>query len=209
MSTQRLVLPAVLLSTLVLAGCPKKPAPPPPAPAAPAVNQDSINRERARRDSIDAAERARRDSIAAAERVAADAAARRERMAKMMADARNLIMAPVYFEFDRAELSDAARAALDAKLPLLNANPNLRIRAAGNTDSRGSDEYNLALGQRRAAAVKRYLAQHGIDAARIDLISFGEERPAVPGESEDAWAKCRRADFEIVAGGESLVLPNQ
>jgi peptidoglycan-associated lipoprotein len=200
-------IPAALLAcAAVFAAC-SKPAPP-PAPVAPPVNQDSINRARARQDSIDAAERARRDSIAAAERAAADAAARRERMAAMMATARNTLMAPVYFDFDKSDLTVAGKAALDAKLPLLNANASLRFRIAGNTDSRGSDEYNLALGQRRAAAAKRYLTDHGIDASRIDLISYGEERPAMQGDTEDAWSKNRRDEFEITTGLDNLKLPN-
>jgi peptidoglycan-associated lipoprotein len=80
---------------------------------------------------------------------------------------------------------------------------------AGNTDNRGSDEYNLALGQRRAAEVKRYLIARGIDASRIDVVSFGEERPAASGDNEDAWAKNRRDEFEIIAGANPFKLPNR
>ena len=125
----------------------------------------------------------------------------------MMNEARSALTAAIYFDYDAAEISDQARAILDAKLPLLNANTGLRIRVAGHTDSRGSDEYNLALGQRRAAATKRYLTQRGIDASRIDVVSFGEERPAMDGEGEEAFSRNRRAEFEIVSGGETLTLP--
>jgi peptidoglycan-associated lipoprotein len=126
----------------------------------------------------------------------------------MLAEARAALTAPVYFEYDAAEITSEARALLDAKLPLLSANPSVRIRIAGHTDSRGSDEYNLALGQRRASATKAYLTQRGIDASRIDIVSFGEERPAAEGEDESAWSRNRRAEFEVVGGGESMTLPS-
>ncbi len=77
-------------------------------------------------------------------------------------------------------------------------------RIAGHCDERGSDEYNIALGRRRAEAAKRYLTDRGIDASRIETSSFGRERPAVQGTTEDAWSKNRRDEFEITAGGESL-----
>jgi peptidoglycan-associated lipoprotein len=204
--TPRLVLASVAaLSCLAVGACKKKPATAPtPAP----VNQDSINAANARRDSIaradqaarDAAdrERARNDSIARA-RAAADAA---------IADARRTIENPVYFEFDQSTLTGDDISKLDAKIPLLNANPNLRIRVSGHTDSRGSDEYNMALGQRRAASAKRYLTQHGIATARIETVSFGEERPAAQGTDEASMAQNRRSEFEIIAGGDSITLPS-
>ena len=77
----------------------------------------------------------------------------------------------------------------------------------GHTDERGSDEYNLALGQRRAATVKRYLIDHGIADARIETISYGEERPVAQGNDESAWSQNRRAEFEITAGGQTLRKP--
>ena len=87
------------------------------------------------------------------------------------------------------------------------ANAGMRIRIAGHTDERGSDEYNLALGQRRAAAAKRYLIAQGIDEARIDVVSFGEERPMVEGSDESAWSQNRRDEFEIVVGGDAIRVP--
>ncbi len=105
------------------------------------------------------------------------------------------------------ELSGDGRSTLDAKLPILRANAGLRLRIAGNTDERGSDEYNLALGQRRAASVKRYLSDQGIDSGRMDIISYGEERPVVTESSEEGWRMNRRAEFEITAGGDALVAP--
>jgi peptidoglycan-associated lipoprotein len=82
----------------------------------------------------------------------------------------------------------------------LTANPGIRLRISGHADSRGSDEYNLALGQRRASAAKRYLTDRGIDAGRIDVTSRGEESPTCTEESEGCWSQNRRGEFEIVAG---------
>ena len=80
-------------------------------------------------------------------------------------------------------------------------------RIAGNADERGSDEYNLALGNRRGAAAKRYLTSKGVDGGRLEVVSYGEERPANPGHDEGAYAENRRDDFEITAGGDNLVQP--
>ncbi|MBK6488613.1 MAG: OmpA family protein [Gemmatimonadetes bacterium] len=148
------------------------------------------------------AEKRRADSVAAAA-AAAEAAARE----RALASTRATLAAAVYFEYDSDELSGDARSTLDAKLPILRANAGLRLRIAGNTDERGSDEYNLALGQRRAASVKRYLSDQGIDSGRMDIISYGEERPVVTESSEEGWRMNRRAEFEITAGGDALVAP--
>jgi peptidoglycan-associated lipoprotein len=191
------VVPVALLVIAAAAACSKK-QPPAPAPApAPAPNQDSINAEQARRDSIARAEQARRDSIARAQ-------AEAERLRAAREAATRTLTQVIYFEFDSDALSDASKAALDAKIPLLNASPAVRLRVAGHTDERGSDEYNMALGQRRAAAAKRYLTQHGIGEDRIEIISFGEERPAAEGHDESAWSQNRRDEFEITAGADQI-----
>jgi len=121
--------------------------------------------------------------------------------------AREALLAPVYFDFDHSELRPDQRAVLDAKLPVMKANPGVRIRIEGNADERGSDEYNLALGMRRAQATRKYLIDNGIDAARIDVASNGEEKPVCQGHDEDCWKQNRRDEFLIVAGGSSLVAP--
>jgi peptidoglycan-associated lipoprotein len=113
----------------------------------------------------------------------------------------------VRFEYDASEVTAEGRAALDAKLPVLRTNTALRIRISGHTDSRGSDEYNLALGLRRASSARKYLSDRGIDVSRIDVVSFGEERPAASGEDEGSWSQNRRAEFEILSGSESLRVP--
>lgn len=105
------------------------------------------------------------------------------------------VMDTVYFEFDQATLTDLAKETLVRNAEWLRSNPNARIQVEGNADERGTPEYNLALGERRAAAVKSYLASLGIDGNRLVTISYGEERPADHAHGEDAWAKNRRVDF--------------
>ncbi len=190
------VAPALLFVVAAIAACGKKPETA-PAPEPAPVNQDSIDAARARADSIAAAEAARRDSIARAQ-------AEADRLRAEHQAALATLTAPIYFDFDSDALTSQASAALDAKLGILNANPDTRIRIAGNTDERGSDEYNLALGQRRAAQAKRYLTQRGVADSRIDIISYGEERPAADGHDESAWSQNRRDEFEITGGGQQL-----
>jgi peptidoglycan-associated lipoprotein len=103
----------------------------------------------------------------------------------------------IYFEFDAYSLQSDARNRLEQNAQYMREHPQARIEVQGNCDDRGSTEYNLALGQRRAEAARRYLVNLGIDAGRIDTISFGEENPAVRGHSETAWAKNRRDDFVL------------
>ena len=127
--------------------------------------------------------------------------------ARKVAAARASLLATIYFEYDADDLRDDARATLDDKLKVLNANPQLRIRISGHCDDRGSDEYNIALGRRRAETAKRYLTDRGIDASRIETTTFGRERPEVPGSGEESWARNRRDAFEIIAGGDQLRAP--
>ncbi|HNH47335.1 MAG TPA: peptidoglycan-associated lipoprotein Pal [Myxococcota bacterium] len=107
----------------------------------------------------------------------------------------------VYFDYDSAVLSAEAKRGLDANLQLLKEYPELRLEVQGHCDERGSTEYNLALGDRRANAVRKYLKAAGIAASRVKIISYGEERPLRPGESEDSWSQNRRAEF-VVEGGD-------
>ena len=99
----------------------------------------------------------------------------------------------VNFEFDSAELSGSARSTLNRQSAFLSVNPDLMIVIEGHADERGTREYNLALGERRATAVRDYLVAKGINAARVRTVSYGKERPAVSGSDEAAWAKNRRA----------------
>ncbi len=186
-------LPVLTLAAVSLMACSRKQ---PSMADVPPITIDTVAMPT---DSVDM-DAMRRDSLAR------EAAMRAERE-RQMAEARNTMMAAIYFDFDRSDLTAEARSTLDAKLPIMNANPGMQIRIVGNTDERGSDEYNLALGQRRAAAAKRYLTQQGIAPDRIEIISYGEERPAAEGTGESVWAQNRRAEFEIIAGGEEIALP--
>ena len=200
MLKSRIAVMALIGVSLAAGACRKKPV----AAPVPVVNQDSINAENARRAERDRLDQMRRDSLAREQSRADSIRMAREGMDRSMADARATLTNPVMFEFDRSELTADDVARLDAKIPLLNANPGLRLRVAGHTDSRGSDEYNMALGQRRAASAKRYLTQHGIDQGRVETVSFGEERPAATGTDDSSMAQNRRAEFEIIAGGDNI-----
>jgi len=103
----------------------------------------------------------------------------------------------LHFNFDQADLSAEDLRKLEIKRQVLVAHPDLLIEIAGNADERGADEYNLALGLRRAAAAHRWLVAHGISEQRIHIVSYGEERPLNPGHDEAAWAQNRRADFLV------------
>ena len=99
----------------------------------------------------------------------------------------------VYFGFDSSELSGEAQATLDRQAAFLNVNPTMVVIIEGHADERGTREYNLALGDRRAVAARDYLLAKGLNAARVRTVSYGKERPAVSGSNEESWAKNRRA----------------
>ena len=101
----------------------------------------------------------------------------------------------IQFEYDQARLTDAARAKLASNAEWIKANTKTTIQIEGHTDERGSVEYNLSLGERRAKSVKTYLEGLGVDAKRMTIISYGEEKPLQSGDSESAWSKNRRANF--------------
>jgi peptidoglycan-associated lipoprotein len=106
----------------------------------------------------------------------------------------------IFFAFDSSELDREARTTLDAKLPPLRTQESIRLTIVGHADERGSVEYNLALGMRRAAAARRYLTGFGLPASRLTIRSAGEEEPLDPGHDETAWARNRRAEFRVQGG---------
>jgi len=189
---------------VAVAACPSNP---PPQNTTPAVDTAAENQRV--RDSIAAAQ-AEADRLAReeAERVArqreADSLAALSRSAE---EVRATLAAMIHFDLDKANVRSDDMGALDQKVAILQANPNLRIRIAGHCDERGSDEYNLALGNRRAQAAKQYLVSHGIDASRIETQSWGEEKPLVDGHDETAWSQNRRDEFEVISGGDNLRRP--
>ena len=178
----------------------------PPPETTPQQNADSIAAaERARQDSIAEAERRAREE---AERIAREReAAEREAAARASEEVRTMVATMIFFDYDRSNIRPDDMAALDQKVQILQANPELRIRIHGHCDERGSDEYNLALGNRRAQAAKQYLVSHGITEDRIETQSWGEERPLVQGQDESAWSQNRRDEFEVIAGGDMLRRP--
>ena len=101
----------------------------------------------------------------------------------------------VYFDFDSYVVKDEYRPVIEANAKALTANRKMHMAVEGHTDDRGSSEYNLALGQRRAEAVVKSLTLLGADPTQLEAVSFGKERPAVQGENEEAWAKNRRAEL--------------
>jgi peptidoglycan-associated lipoprotein len=113
----------------------------------------------------------------------------------------------IHFDYDKSDIKPEDTRRLDGKGQLLKQFTALRIRITGHCDERGSDQYNIALGMRRATAAKAYLVQLGIDASRIEVASLGREVPLDPGHDESAWAQNRRDEFDIIAGSQSLRAP--
>lgn len=105
----------------------------------------------------------------------------------------------VYFDFNKFNLRSDARSALDGNLALLSEFPDVIIKIEGHADERGTIEYNLSLGEKRASATMDYLLSQGIDGARISIISYGKERPVDTGSNEDAWSQNRRCEFRIIS----------
>ena len=104
----------------------------------------------------------------------------------------------IYFDFDKSDLKPESKTTLKTKGEWLRANPTYAVRIEGHCDERGTNEYNLALGERRAHAAKRFLMALGISGDRVSTISYGEERPAVVGHNEGAWEQNRRDEFKLI-----------
>jgi peptidoglycan-associated lipoprotein len=137
---------------------------------------------------------AREDSLAAAR---AETEAVRQMVAQM-----------INFDFDKSAIrSGRDTRVLEEKAAVLQANPALTIEVVGHCDERGTNAYNMRLGQRRADAAKRFLQQRGIAASRITVRSMGEGQPLDPGHNEAAWARNRRDEFRITGGGDVLRRP--
>jgi len=105
----------------------------------------------------------------------------------------------VYFDFDSAEIKGAGIDTVAAHAKYLAAHAGVRVRLEGHTDERGSREYNIGLGERRAQSVRRALLLQGVTDAQVSTVSYGEERPAAPGHDEAAWAKNRRVEIVYLA----------
>ena len=168
------------LAMLAISACGGDPAPPPPAPPSAA-----------------AAPPPARPVAPATNNTAADAARQRQ---AALAQMRTTLAEIVYFEYDRSEIRADSRPILDRKARIMRDEPTVRVRIEGHADERGSTEYNLALASRRAESVRTYLTGVGIQAGRIEILSYGEGRPAERGSNESAWSRNRRAEFAVTAG---------
>jgi peptidoglycan-associated lipoprotein len=148
-----------------------------------ALRLEAQARARARAEA-DAAARARAEAERKAQQQLAESA---------LTAARTL--SPIYFDYDRYQIRDDQRTALAGDAAKLSAAPSVSLVLEGHCDERGTIEYNLALGQRRAEAVRAQLVRLGVEAARLDVVTFGEDRPADPGHNEAAWARNRRVQL--------------
>jgi peptidoglycan-associated lipoprotein len=171
---------SVALTLTSLAACGRDPQPVQPAPPPPA-----------------AAPTAARPPAAAPANNAADAARQRE---AALAQMRSTMAEMVFFDYDVADIRADSRAVLDRKARVMREEPTVRIRIEGHADERGSTEYNLALGSRRAEAVRTYLMGVGVQAPRIEITTYGEARPLERGATESAWSRNRRAEFAVLTG---------
>ena len=186
---------ALLLTIGGLSACRRKVQPEPTPPST--STMDGLAQRRA--DSIMAATAARRraDSLAALGDRGGDAQ-------RAQGELTQALTQRIYFDYDRDQLRDDARAALDAKAVVLIANPAVTLTITGHTDERGTAEYNLALGQKRAAQAKRYLETKGVVGARLNTQSLGDSQPASTGTDEASYQQNRRAEFEVHHGGALL-----
>jgi peptidoglycan-associated lipoprotein len=151
-------------------------------------------------DSVAASEAASR---ADAERVAAERAAEAERQ-RLIREARSVLEEMVFFDYDVSEIRDDAASDLRAKVDILRASPQVQLRIEGHADERGSTEYNMALGNRRAEAIRQFLTGFGLTENRFEIVSFGEGRPLQQGDTETSWARNRRGQFVITAGANAI-----
>ena len=195
------VLLAVCLTAASLGACRKKPEAA-PEPTVVAVADNGASQRRA--DSL-AAESARRraDSLATA-REGSAGGTDAQRVQTVL---RQTLSQVVYFDYDKDQLRDDARVALDGKAAILVANPAVTLVITGHTDEQGTAEYNLALGQRRAAQVKRYLVSKGVQDGRLSAQSLGDSQPAVQGTDEASYQQNRRAEFEATNASGALARP--
>ena len=204
MIVHRFVVVPVVAVILVVGGCCVIDPPSPMLPAAllplPGPDVDSLQ---AHQDSVRQAEEAAR---AEAARLAAERAAEAERQ-RAIAAARATLEEMVFFDYDMVEIRDDAAPVLREKVNILRASPQVRLRIEGYCDERGSTAYNLALGNRRAEAIRQFLTGFGLSESRFEIVSVGEGRPLVRGSNEDAWARNRRVEFVITAGANAINLP--
>jgi peptidoglycan-associated lipoprotein len=147
----------------------------------------------------EAAKAAAEQEAKAREEAERQARLRELKMSQKLADEiRDFESEAIYFAFDKSDLTDRSKSVLREKANWLRANGDYSVTISGNCDERGTAEYNLALGERRAHAAKKFLMGLGISENRLATISYGEERPVDPAHNEEAWAKNRNAQFTLI-----------
>jgi peptidoglycan-associated lipoprotein len=197
----------ILLLVLLVAGCAKKVPVSPELPATEAVRVPETPAAAPQEKEEELAARRERELQAAIEererRVVEESMRRRFGLPTQVASAtmsrEEFVNQDVHFAFDSFTLSEEAKALLEQKATWLMENSQVTVQIEGHCDERGTTAYNLALGERRANAVKRYLVALGVDTSRLTTISYGEEFPLDPGHNEEAWARNRRAHFVITS----------
>jgi peptidoglycan-associated lipoprotein len=192
--------PLLFLALLTYTGCAKQEVVRKDDPIAPAMSTRPVNTAPTAKPA-DSAKSSEKAPLAAADTapapVTGQAAGAKSDPATAAAEVQRQLE-KVYFDFDSATLSDAARRTLTSNAAVFTSHPGVKVRVEGNCDERGSDEYNLAIGERRAKAAAHYLTTLGIGADRISTVSYGKEKPAATGHDEAAWAKNRRDEFIVV-----------
>ncbi len=173
----------VIPGLLFTASCAKKEVKSEPMMEQPAEDQAALDAQKAREEEL-ARQRAEEERL-------------RQEAAMREAERNKFLSEDIYFEFDSSALLQEAQSVLAGKAEYLRNNPDVTVVVEGHCDERGTNEYNLALGDRRATSAKTYLVDLGIAESRLTTISYGEERPVDTGHDEEAWAKNRRAHFAI------------
>jgi peptidoglycan-associated lipoprotein len=198
---RNLVIAAVVVfafsSVFLLSSCAKKEvikeeevmkAPPKVEEEKPAEKKEMAPKEEAKMERLKELEAAKKEEAA---KIDEEKAWMERRASKFEAES-------IYFDFDKSFIKLEYRPVLNEKAAFLKDYPEMRVRIEGNCDERGTNEYNLALGERRANSAKNFLVSWGIAADRIEIISYGEERPRALGHNEAAWAQNRRDDFVLI-----------
>jgi peptidoglycan-associated lipoprotein len=177
MSLKQWTLAGLAGAAILMVGCTKQPPPPPPEPPPPAAETQVTPPVAAPTPA----------PVVVTDTVPAYRARIQARIGQ--------VFKPIYFAFDQSSLSSDGQATAEGIGQLMREAPELTLRIEGHADERGTNEYNLALGERRAQAVQQYLTSYGVDASRISVLSYGEEKPATEGGDESVWSRNRRAEF--------------
>jgi peptidoglycan-associated lipoprotein len=165
-------------AALMMAACTKAPPPPPPEPPPPAFEEPVAPPVVA-------------TPTPAAPVVVDTMPAYRARVQARIGE----VFRTIYFAFDQSSLTEEGKATAEAVGQLMKEAPGITVRIEGHADERGTNEYNLALGERRAQAVQQYLSSYGVEASRVSVLSYGEEKPSIEGGNESSWSKNRRAEL--------------